>query len=828
MKIGHRWLRDFIPDLANARQLVDILTRVGLEVESVQDFSVLSSDLPGCVVGFVKEVCAHPNADKLRIVQVDIAREQLTIVCGAKNVSAGQKVVVACVGATLKTPAGKRITIQNAVIRGQVSAGMICSAAELGLSEDHAGILVLPNCAQVGMSAKEFFSQYDDTVLEVAVTPNRGDAMSHVGVARDLIAYHAYHYGRADQFQWAQPQPVPLVCRPAGVCVDIQDSTICPRYCGVVVYNLPLTPSPLWVQNRLLAIGQKPVNIAVDCANFLLHAYGTPIHTYDWDKIAGEKIRVRTAEAGETMLFLDQVTRCLHAGDIVVCDGQNTPMCLAGVMGGAGTAVSASTKNIFVELAVFPATHIRKTALRHRLRTESAIRFEKGGTSISSCKEVLMRYVSTIQQWARQQRENWWGHDRVHCVPETGEMVDVYPVPYFAPKIPFSSALASQLAGKPYDRADIARLLSALGFVVSTPASSPDECEVAVPDYRAHDVKTPVDVLEEVLRIDGIDQIPVPEHLCVELTHIRPNTFYQYTENILEYVANQGFSEILTNPIVDIARFPGTPADTIIPLKNPLSLAHNCLRPHCVYAGLEVIALNARRKHADVKLFEYAKAYTKTKTGFAEKSQLCFWVCGKQRPPHWQKYHPDTDIYFLKSLFVCLFKKMGVHDQMTEHIVPAQGHEYQSQLSYMCNSQQLGVIAEISAQVLSRMEIGVPVYFAQLDLHALYELTRGVQPTYTEMSKFPPVFRDLAIVVDAHIPFSAIEQSVRALHIRQCREISLFDVFEDDKVGRGKKSLALRFCFVNDKRTFTDKQIHSLMDKITRCLATEHQASVRT
>ena len=591
MTISYKWISEYIPLQIDHEKISKILTSIGLEVESMDYYESVKGGLAGLVVGEVKEAVQHPGADKLKLTKVDTGDgELLQIVCGAPNVAAGQKVIVAKIGTTIYPVKGDAITMKKAKIRGEESYGMICAEDEIGIGESHEGIVILPADVKTGSAVSDYFRPYTDWIYEIGLTPNRMDAMSHYGVARDICAYLSHHEHtdiRVKGFEDIQVKPGTQ----NAFSVTIENKNACKRYAGASISGIEVQPSPQWLQDKLKSIGQRPINNIVDITNFILHDTGQPLHAFDADKVAGKKVIVKNLQEGSVFKTLDGKERKLSSEDLMICDGNEKGMCIAGVFGGAESGVTADTKNIFLESAWFNPVDIRKTSFRHGLRTDAAMRFEKN-VDISNTLNVLQRAALMIQEIAGGKIE--------------GDYIDVYPSPDKKREVTLEFSFLKKLSGKQYDQETVATILKGLGFEIRE--KNAEKISVAVP-YSKPDVTMQADVVEEIMRIDGYDNILIPKSITISPAVGAVNAAQSRKEKTADYLVGAGFSEIFTNSITNAAYFEDDELAKGVKLLNNLSAVHNMMRPSMLETGLESVAYNLNRKNNDLKFFEFGKTY---------------------------------------------------------------------------------------------------------------------------------------------------------------------------------------------------------------------------
>ena len=807
MTISFKWLSKYLPQALTPEKLSTILTSIGLEVESMEKYEEVKGGLKGLVVGEVIACEKHPNADKLSLTKVNTGRGAiLSIVCGAPNVAVGQKVVVAPVGATIYPVKGDPLTMKNARIRGEESQGMICAADEIGLSDDHSGIMVLDPSAQAGTDASAHFKLYDDWIFEIGLTPNRMDAMSHWGVARDVCAYLNHH--EKQQYEVKLPEiPIPQTKAMRTVKVTIEDPSACQRYCGISIGQVEVKESPLWLQQQLKAIGLRPINNIVDITNYILHETGQPLHAFDADAIKGDQVVIKTLPKDTPFITLDGKEIRLNSDDLMICNGAGEPMCIGGVYGGLNSGVKPGTKSIFLESAWFHPISIRKTSFRHGLRTDAAMRFEKN-TNISLADQVLSRAATMICELAGGTIES--------------PVVDVYPSPSPRKTVTFSLDYLARLSGKTYPAATVRNILQSLGFVIKN--ETKEGMEVEVP-YSKPDIHLPADIVEEVMRIDGLDNIGIPRHITISPSHEESGHKHLWTEKIAQYLSGKGFNEILTNSITNTVYLEKEELDSSVRLLNNLSADHNVMRPSMLYTGLESIAHNINRKNTDLLFFEFGKTYHSAAPGkYVETEHLCLYATGNSLSAGWRNPSTQADHYFLKGVIHSMSILMGFNGpEFAEKGDP----NLQGCLEVAYEGRKAGKLGQVEPTLLKKFGIKQPVFYAEFNWNMLLELLQHQKVKARQLPKQLPVTRDLAMVLPAHTPYSEVEKSVNKRSLVKLKSIQLFDIFEDARFGANKKSVAVSLTFLDQEKTLTDKEIDNMMAQIMEGLEKDIRAEIR-
>ncbi|MEJ7828237.1 MAG: phenylalanine--tRNA ligase subunit beta [Segetibacter sp.] len=807
MTVSYNWLSDYLPDIIAPEKLSTILTSIGLEVESLEKFESIKGLLQGVLIGEVIECLPHPNADKLKLTKVNIGdAAPLQIVCGAPNVATGQKVLVATIGTTIYPTSGEPLTMKAAKIRGEESQGMICAEDEIGLGNRHAGILVLPADVTVGTPASSYFKPYNDWVYEIGLTPNRMDAMSHFGVAKDVCAYLSHHNkSKADPISpfntnfTTDNNSLPIK-------VIIENTDACERYAGVSLTNVTVKESPEWLKNKLISIGQRPINNIVDITNFIVHETGQPLHAFNADAITGNTIIVKNVNQNDVFVTLDGKERKLDSTDLMICNTQEG-MCIAGVSGGLESGVKEGTKNIFLESAWFSPASIRRTSFRHGLRTEAAARFEKG-VDISNVVNVLQRAAALIKE--------------VSGGEISSEIVDVYPNPKEKTQVVLKYNYLKKLSGKLYHSEAINRILTSLGFEIINQGSG--EITVAVP-FSKPDISLPADIVEEILRIDGLDNVEFPGSMTVTPSADENVLKETLREKIAGYLTGQGFHEIVTNSITNSQYYNEDELRSSVKMINNLSAELDVMRPSMIETGLEIISYNINRKNRDLQLFEFGKTYRVSGIeNYEENEHLSFYITGQNSSDSWKSKSADNDFYRAKGLAKAILQLCGLE---LSALAQVQENNFSIGTTASVANKRLVTVAEISSDKLKAFDIKQPVFFVDIDWLFLLQLAAGKTITYKEVSKFPPVQRDLALVVNKNITFNTVENTIQQLRLNKLQEVQLFDIFESEKLGADKKSLAISFTFMDEEKTLTDKEIDNMINRIVESFENELSADIR-
>ncbi|HRN72495.1 MAG TPA: phenylalanine--tRNA ligase subunit beta [Ginsengibacter sp.] len=807
MKISYNWLLDYLPKdevfasyINDISKVENILTAVGLEVEGVSHFESVKGGLKGLVVGEVLTCEKHPNADKLKVTTVNIGNTTEQIVCGAPNVAAGQKVVVAPVGAVLHPVSGDAFTIQKAKIRGEESRGMLCAEDEIGLGEGHAGIIVLPENSVPGTSISELYEVYTDTIFEIGLTPNRMDAQSHLGVAKDVCAWLSHHTGKTASVVSPLGKPFSADNNNLRIEVVVKDSALCPRYSGVTVSGIQIGESPVWLKNRLMALGLKPISNVVDITNFILHTTGQPLHAFDADKIGGGKVIVETLAGNTPFVTLDEKERKLSDEDIMICDGSDTPMCIAGVFGGADSGITGKTKNIFLESAVFNGGNIRKSIFRHGLRTDAAVRFEKG-VDISKTVDVLKYAAQMIR-------------DLCNGVISS-EVTDIFQPP--ADRIILLEfAYLRKLSGVEFSKEEVRAILTQLGFEILEEGDR--NLKVKAPESNP-DILHPADVVEEILRISGLDQVPIPTQ--VRMTPgIHDNAEEALLkEKVASWLMGNGFMEIFTNSITNSDYYPEV--KNAVRIINSLSEELDIMRPDMLATVLESVAYNINRKNKDLRFFEFGKSYSVDGKEYKERNHLSILVTGAHSRKGWNSQEKQVDIFYLKGIAQALCRLAGL--EVSVEVVDKKGC-----IAFLSGKTSVAVLSKVADNYLAKFSIKQPVFFLDIDWGCFVRASLSNVIVYKPVARYPAVSRDLSMVLDRSVQFGEIEEVIHALKIKRMQRIQMFDLYESDKLGVGKKSVALNFIFSDPEKTLTDQDTDGMMNKIIRTLSEKVNAEIRS
>lgn len=818
MNISYNWLKEFVDFDLSPNEVAAALTSIGLETGSVEEVQTIKGGLEGLVVGEVLTCVDHPNSDHLHITTVDLGNgEPVQIVCGAANVAAGQKVIVATIGTKLYN-GDECFTIKKSKMRGVESLGMICAEDEIGVGTSHEGIIVLPSDVAAGTLAKDYYNIKSDYVLEVDITPNRADACSHYGVARDLYAYLVQN-GYSTQLRSPFKEGFKVDNNELDIEVVVENSAACPRYSGITVKNVTVKESPDWLKLRLQAIGVRPINNIVDITNYIVFETGQPLHCFDAD-IVGRKVIVKNMPTGTPFVTLDGVERKLDEKDLMICN-EAGPMCIAGVFGGLNSGVTEKTVNVFIESAYFNPTSVRKTARRHGLSTDASFRYERGIDPLA--------VVDNLKHAAMMVKELAGGEI-------SSEIKDIYPTEFKKFDVDLKYQAVKDLVGKDIAHDTIKSIVKSLEMEIVE--EHEDGIRLLVPPYRV-DVQRPCDVIEDILRIYGYNNVEIPLSLKSSLSvKGAEDISYKYQNLVSEQLVGGGFNEILNNSLTRSAYYNGLECykpENLVMLLNPLSNDLNSMRQTLLFGGLESIAHNINHKNPDQRLFEFGNCYNFHKenkkegevlSAYSEGARLALWICGKRVVNSWA--HPDeqSSVYELKAYVENIFMRLGL--DMSKVIVENSSKDiYSAALSYKMGEKLIAEIGIVSKKILKQFDIACEVYFAEINWKALVDAVKNLRVTYQEISKFPAVRRDLALLVDKAVTFEEIRRIAIDAERKLLKEVALFDVYEGKNLEAGKKSYAVYFILKDEKNTLTDKQIEKTMAKIVSSLESKLGAKLR-
>jgi phenylalanyl-tRNA synthetase beta chain len=798
MKISYKWLKQYIQTEKTPEEISLILTDIGLEVESLEKVQAIPGGLEGLVIGFVKECNQHPNADRLKVTKVDVGNGgDIQIICGANNVAAGQKVVVAPVNAMVHPVSGEPFKINKSKIRGEVSEGMICAEDEIGLGTAHDGILVLADDAMIGSKAKDYFKLEDDYLFEIGLTPNRADAASHLGVARDLAAYLKLTLTMPDVSGFiSDTHDLPIL-------VAVEDEVACPRYSSVTISGITVQESPEWLKEKLNIIGVRPINNIVDVTNYVLHDLGQPLHAFNADAITGGKVVVKKCAEGTLFTTLDGVERKLSAEDLMICNAEE-PMCIAGVFGGISSGVNEQTKNIFLESAWFNSVSVRKTSKRYGLKTDASFRFERG-TDPEMTIFALKRAALLIKEVAG-------GHI-------SSAVSDFYPAPVAPFKVDLAYKNADRLIGKAIPHGEIKSILTGLGIQIS--GETEIGLSLEVPAYKV-DVTREADIIEEILRIYGYNNIEIPTQIRASLNYAAKPDREVVQNLVADLLTANGFNEILSNSLTKLAY--SSDPEHAVKILNPLSTDLDVMRQSLLYSGLEAISYNQNRRNADLKLYEFGRIYSLGSESFKENLRLAIFITGNTEAVNWNKPEQKSTFYNLKSAVDALIARLNIKGLIP---IDSEAENLNSGLSYRKGEKSVVDFGRVSKSALKKLDISTEVFYADFDWDLVLKVIRNNKIVYQEVSKFPAVRRDLSMLLNKEITFNKLKQIAQKTEKNLLKEVNVFDVYEGDKLPEGKKSYALSFVLQDEEKTLTDKQIDGIMQKLILNFEKEAGAVIR-
>ena len=799
MKISNNWLKDYIKTDLSSEKIGAFLTDIGLEVEGIEKYESVKGSLEGIVVGKVLTCEQHPNADKLKITTVEVGSGKiLNIVCGAPNVAAGQTVPVAVVGTKIYDKKGSFFEIAKAKIRGEVSEGMICAEDELGLSDDHGGIMVLDEeTYKVGEPFAQYFSLTNDEVYEIGLTPNRTDAMSHYGVARDLQAFLSNN-GVKSEFEKISTAIVSTEGE-HGFELEVEDSALCPRYIGAIIENVKIAPSPAWLQDRLKAIGLSPINNVVDITNYILHGLGQPLHAFDADKISGKKVKVGVNEAGTKFTTLDGIERTLNGSEIIIKDGNNQPMCIAGVFGGSESGVSEETKTIFLESAYFNPVAIRKAAKSHGLNTDASFRFERG-VDPNNTRTAITQAIKLIEE--------------ITGGKKIGSLLEHYPNKIEDAKIIFRYSKLDQILGVKIHREKIKEILKSLEIKAVNDIA--DGLELAVPAYRA-DVTREIDVIEEILRIYGYNKVDAPQKISFTPVKLSFDDQDALENSWARTLQSNGFNEVMNNSLTSVKD-----ETNAVKLLNPLSKELTFMRKSLLEGLLENTIYNINRKNQDIKFFELGKIYHK-KEKYEERKQLAILISGRTYSENWLMPKSASDFYMLKAYVKVLFDKLSLE---TEEI-SLEDDRFGDALEIISKGNTIARLGKVSPKLLKEYDIDQECFYAEIETETVQKLRTKENFKFVDIPKFNKIRRDLALLVDKNVNYAELYKLAKKNPSKYLKNINLFDVYEGKNLPEGKKSYALSFELLNEEKTLEDKDITAVMDSLIKNFKKEFNAELR-
>jgi len=814
MRTSYNWLKEYLHTDLNTSQLADLLTKIGLEVEGIESIESIKGGLKGIVIGEVLSCQKHPASDKgLSVTTVNIGQSSpLHIVCGAPNVAAGQKVLVATEGAEVFGKDGSPFTIKKGIIRGEASEGMICAEDELGMGTNHDGIVILPNDTEVGMHAAQYFNIETDIVFEIGLTPNRSDAMCHIGVAKDLYAAIRFRELGTAELNIPEASAEVNIGKKLPISVEIIDKEACPRYTGIVIDNITVSESPDWLKNRLKSIGQKPINNIVDITNFVLHEMGQPLHAFDYDKISGSNIIVKRLEDKTPFSALDGTEKKLSDQDLIICDGNSNPMCIAGVFGGKDSGVTESTKRIFLESAYFSASGIRKTSTRHLLRTEAAKCFEKG-TDPNNTVEALKRAVALINELAG-------GNP-------ASNIIDIYEPKLHPIEVKLHYKKVSDLVGINISETQVKYILKLLAMKILF--EDKESLTIAIPTNKA-DVKREVDVIEEILRIYGLNNLPVDNKLTYSYNNnVYPDPYVLKTD-IAKLLVSNGFYEIMSLSLSQSNYFDKVmPLDksNLVYINNTGNISFDVMRPNLLISGLEAIQYNQNRQNNNLRLFEFGRAYTIKEDVITEDEQFALFITGKRWPENWMVNDKDKlNFYDIKSYTQLVLTKLGLSGFQETEI----NDEYLTEgLKWHRGPLTLAYAGKVKQSICQKMDIKSELWYAIIEWKNVLSSIKKQSIEVTELNKFPTVRRDLALIVEKSIKFADIAKIANKAAKPLLKEVNLFDVYENQQqLGEGKKSYAVGLVFEQNTGTMKDEEVDVIISEIIENCKSKLGAIIRS
>ena len=811
MKIAYNWLKQYVKTDTTPEEMSTILTDTGLEVESLEKIEAVKGGLEGVVVGEVLTCVPHPDADKLKLTTVNIGKEEnLKIVCGAPNVAAGQKVIVATVGATIYPTPEEPLKIKKAKIRGVESSGMLCAEDELGLGHSHDGILILPEETEPGMEASTYFQLESDFVFEIGLTPNRADAMGHIGVARDLVAFLNVHKNKGLKIIREDVSSFQKDNNNLKIEIENLSPESCPRYIGVTLTNVQVKESPSWLKNRLLSIGLTPINNVVDVTNFVMHELGTPLHAFDADNV-GDKIVVKNAIAGEKFITLDGVERTLSDKNLMITNGEEN-LCIAGVFGGLESGVKSNTTNVFLESAYFNPVSVRKTAKEHGLNTDASFRFERG-VDPSLTDYALKRAALLIKELAEAEISM--------------DVIDLYPTKIENHSVVFHYEKCTQLIGVEIPKQQVNEILENLEIKVLSDINGTAKLEV--PAYRV-DVTREADIIEEILRIFGFNNVPLPKKLNTSINNFIKPDLEKIQNTLSEFLIGKGFYEMLNNSLTNMQYSTKLGGEVVkesnnINMLNPLSQELGVMRQTLLFDLLEVVKHNQNRQNPDLKLFEFGKTYIKNGEGYKETKKLMIALSGRLEAEQWNSSKNTASFYSIKGIVNSVLQRLGLYNLLRESSLTNSLLEDGVELHILKNS--IGQMGWASSSQKKHFGIKQDVFLAELDFDAIIGSLSFAKTKYSELPKTFSVRRDYSLLLDKKIRFSEIETIARKANKKLLKEVNLFDVYEGDKLPEGKKSYAVSFSFQDEQETLKDEQVDGIMQDIRSTLESKLKAELR-
>ncbi len=809
MNISYNWIKEYLDVKLPAEEVANILTDIGLEVEHHHPTGIVEGHLDGLIVGKVVEVRKHPNADKLKIAEVSVGNESnLQIICGAPNLAGHQKVVVATVGAVIYPLNNEKIVIKKAKIRGEESFGMICAEDEIGIGESHDGIIVLSSEAKTGQPVIDHLAVEPDHIFEIGLTPNRNDAMSHIGVARDLAAALKINFQFTGKITLPSVDKFKPDTNDLKIEVELADPEGCPRYTGVTISGIEVKESPAWLKAKLQSIDVRPINNIVDATNFVLHEYGQPLHAFDVDEIAGNKIVVRTLPDGTKFKTLDEEERTLSSQDLMICD-EKEGMCIAGVFGGIKSGVKETTTNIFIESAYFDPTSIRRTSTKHGIKSDAALRFEKGADP-----EIT---VIALKRAALLIKELAGGHI-------SSDIVDLYPKKIKDTVLDLEFQYIDKLSGIKIDRKKITEILEALGIkVISVNSKS---LKLRVPSFKA-DVKRGADIAEELIRIYGYNKIPIPKMQRSVLAHNETPDRDRIRNSTSDFLSSNGFFEIMGTSITNskyYESFLNLKEGQMVPLVNYSTSDMDVMRPSMLFSGLEAVSYNLNRQQENLKLYEFGHTYENKGKQISETHHLSIFLTGLKSPESWASEKAIVDFHHLKAFVNNILRSLGIE---RFDVWKCENSSISEGLTYKYKKNVLAEFGELNSDILTGMDIKQPVFYADINWGMINDLVKEISIEFVSLQKFPAMRRDLALVVDQSVQFEDVEKVALQTEKKILREVNLFDIYSDEKLGKGKKSYAVSFIFQDESKTLTDLLVDKIMKKLVLNYEQQLKAEIR-
>jgi len=799
MKISNNWLKDYIKTDLKTEKIGEYLTDIGLEVEGIEKYESVKGSLEGIVVGKVLTCEQHPNADKLKKTTVDVGNGKiLNIVCGAPNVAAGQIVPVAVVGTKIHTKDGNSFDIKEAKIRGEVSQGMICAEDEMGLSDNHGGIMILDETYKIGDDFSKYFELSNDEVYEIGLTPNRTDAMSHYGVARDLNAFLVSNQMKSE-FEKAVSKPLTIEGT-TDFQLEVEDSELCPRYIGAVIENVKVSESPNWLKNRLKSIGLSPINNIVDITNFILHGFGQPLHAFDADKIKGKKVKVGVNKEGTKFTTLDGTERALNGSEIMIKDGENNPMCIAGVFGGQNSGVSNDTKTIFLESAYFNPIAVRKGAKFHGLNTDASFRFERG-VDPNNVQTAITHAISMMEE--------------ISGGKLVGPLLEHYPKKIEDHYVILRFSKVEQILGTKIHKEKIKEILKSLDINVLNEIQN--GLEISVPAYRA-DVTREIDVIEEILRIYGYNKIDSPQKISFTPVKLSFDDQDALENSWARTLQSNGFNEVMNNSLTTVKD-----ETDAVKLLNPLSGDLAFMRTSLMEGLLENADYNIKRKNSDIKFFELGKIYHKREGKYEERKQLAILVSGRNVAENWLQPKSATDFYYLKSYVKILLDKLNLNIEEKS----LEDARFSDALELVSGGKTIARLGKVSPQSLNDADLDQDCFYAEIELETCQSLRSKENLKFVDIPKFNKIRRDLALLIDKNISYNDLYKSAKKNPSKYLKNINLFDVYEGKNLPEGKKSYAMSFELLNEEKTLEEKEISEVMNSLIKSFQKEFSAELR-